>query len=238
LLVADLTRQIHVFKPVADSFEYVRSIGIGVSAQGMCVLGGTVVVHGLLLERPEALHEFTLEGVLLRTFGVVYKSPSPIINYTLSKSRLACNAGRGLIILAPIGGIGEVYAFDTLGSRVWATKVNGFRPTDLIEVANGYGVQIPETGFHSIRAVVLLNERDLLVQVAFKTRESTVRADEFAALHSFILSSLDGRGRYLGAWLPPVGAAGSGYRIAVSADPYPSIALDSVLGSSRVGSRK
>lgn len=238
LLVADLTRQIHLFTPVADSFVYARSIGIGVSAQAMCVMGETVVVHGLHLERPEALHEFTLMGSPLRSFGAVYESPSPIINYTLSQGRLACSEGNGLIVFAPISGIGEVYAFDTLGSQVWATKFKGFQPTDLIEVANGYGVQVPEAGFNSIRSLALLDDRHLLVQVAYKTRESMERADEFAELHSFVLSTTDGQGRYLGPRLAPVVASGSGYRIAVTVDPYPSIAFDSVVVSPRVESHQ
>lgn len=228
LLVGDLSRQLHLFVPDSQGLAWRRSIRTQVSANALCVMGRRVFVHGVNLEHLHALSVYDLDGRFEQSFADVYRSPSPIINYTLSKGRLACDPKAGRLYFAPISGLGEVSAFDTAGRALWVTRIEDFLPTDLFEVGSGYGVQVPERGFTSVETLTLLDSTHVLLQVAYRTRKSIADALEFASLASFLLDARTGQGRSLGQSLPPIVAVGAGVRVAAQDDPFPRVLIDSV----------
>jgi hypothetical protein len=224
--VGDLTRQVHVFERHGPEFKYVRSLRLRVAALDMCIMHGVLVVHGVNLEETRLIHEYDLAGKLLRSFGSVYKSQSPDINFALSKGRLVCAANEGVVLFAPASGIPEVIAYDTTGTPKWLTTFENYQPIWVTEAKGGYGVQVPPSGFHRIQAITYLPPGYVVLQFAKVVPESRGGgAPSVVSLSTVFLRASSGESAYVGDSIPTVAALGPSYYVERQDDPFPQLRL-------------
>jgi hypothetical protein len=230
LYVADLAHTIQVFGPSPSGYRYLRTIRIEISANAMCFLDTLLVVQGARFGQDTLLHVYDRSGHLLRSFGVLYRSPNQMVNYQFGAGRIACDGERGLVFYAPGGVIGEVRAYRTDGSLVWRTAVAGYRVNRIVDERGGTRVDVSLEGVHSIHALTLVPGRGLLVQVAFRTLEALRDRVPFTTLHSFLLDPATGRPVPLGTVLPPIFAARAGDVALAFNDPFPRFEVRGVQG--------
>jgi hypothetical protein len=221
IYVADLAHAIQVFAPEPSGYRYLRTLRIEISANAMCFLDTLLVVQGARFGRDTILHVYDRSGHVLRSFGVLYRSPNQLVNYQFGAGRITCDGQRGLVLYAPGGAIGEVRAYRTDGTLVWRTTVTDYRINRIVDERGGTGVHVSPDGVHSIHALTLLPGRGLLVQVAFRTPEALRVQVPFTTLHSFLLDPSIGRPVPLGTVLPPIFAARAGDVALAFNDPFP-----------------
>ncbi len=219
--VGDISRQIHVFEPEPSGLQYRESLRTNVAPVDMCVLGNRLYVHGINLEENKIIHEYDLNGTHHSSFGAVYNSPNPLVNYQLSQGRIACSAADGMIVYVMGGGPGDVRGYTSTGDLKWLSLISDYQSIDYVETATGDRVTVPENGFHHLQYLTMGPTGNLVLQLAFVTRESREAKDEFASLHTFLFAPGSGRGMYVGDFLPTIMAAGGSSYIAVEHDPYP-----------------
>src|SRR5205823_5342155 len=85
LFVGDLAHRVLVFSISSGRVRYSHAIEVGVSVSDLCLLNDTLYVHGVSLGDAQPIHAYDLHGNLLRSFGTLYQSPTPVINYTISR---------------------------------------------------------------------------------------------------------------------------------------------------------
>jgi len=182
------------------------TLSVGVDPWDLCFLGDRLVVHGLALSKPDALHVFDLEGNRESSFGIVYNSANDLVNYKLGRGHIACVPEAGFIVYAPGGLLGEVRAYSLDGEVLWGARFDHFRPIYLGELDHGgTRVRIPDEGFEVVQVLDYVSWLDrILVQVGTSTRESLEDALEFEHLASYFLDPWTGEGGLISRSLPKV----------------------------------
>jgi hypothetical protein len=168
LWVFDGRGMVSAWEPVADSMRLLRSFSVG----------GEVYVHGVLAGRHGVIHTFTADGTYIRSFGQVYRSRNPIINYQLSRGRLACAPASQVVLLAPQI-LPEVRAYSPDGVLLWWASVEGFRTLEAIELpTGGTMLRTPDAGGHLVTALVTARDGDdVLLQVTTTAKRSENEPD-------------------------------------------------------------
>lgn len=225
LFVGDLGHRVHVFSVRDHRVLYQRTFDVDVAVNGLCVMNGRVFVHGVKFGDVEPIHEYDLEGHLLRSFGAVYRSKTPVINYTVSRGHIICDKADGLIVYVPSSVVGQVEAYDPDGKATWLTVIDGYQPTDLVETSNGYSVQVPKEGSHSVRTLTYVRPGEMILQVAYTSPTSQGVGASYTRLHSFLLSTKSGQGVYLGDSLPEVVAMDSAGFVDLQEAPFPRLSV-------------
>lgn len=231
IYVADLAHTIQVFGPGPSGYRYLRTIRIEISANAMCFLDTLLVVQGARYGHDTILHVYDRSGHVLRSFGALYRSPNRQMNYFFGAGRIACDEQRGLVLYAPSGVIGEVWAYRADGSLACRTTMAGYRVNRIEDPGNG-GMQVTlsRDGIHSVHVFELVPGRGLLVQIAFRTREALQHQVPFTTLHSFLLDPATGRPLPLGTVLPPIFAVRAGDAVLAFNDPFPRFEVRALQG--------
>lgn len=225
LFVGDTKRHLHVFDRGPDGMRFSRVMDIPVSAQDMCLIGDRLFVHGLAREDNHVIHELDRSGHLIHSFGTVYHSKNPVVTEFISTGRLACDEAAGLVLFAPMGGVGEVHGYALDGTLVWLTVIDDFRPITITEVPRGFGVVRPENGFHLVRALTPLSGGRILLQISFSTRASYEEGFTYLKLQTYLLDVHSGEGSYLGDSFPAVISSRSTSTVSIEEDPYPRLRI-------------
>lgn len=221
LYVSDTNRRIQVFAPSGGEYHYERTLTLEVEAQDMCFLGDNLIVQGLSLARQALIHIFDEDGKLVRSFGALYRSPSPDMNEEFGLGRISCDGKRGLIYYAPRIGIGEVRAFEVSGTPSWRTTFSGFRSNPWVSENRTLTTRLSRNGNHTLITLALVEGHGLLVQWTFRTWQQLMDEDSFGSTVSFLLDPATGEPLALGDGLPLVPAISVARAVAVYEDPVP-----------------
>lgn len=231
--VGDITRRIHRFRETGNNYEYVDSWRSPVAPTSMCFMDQALWIHGVNAEEKRVVHQVNVNGETVNSFGAVYESPSPIIDYQILNGMIECDEATRTIVYAPAGLLNEVRGFSTTGVVRWITTLAGFRPISLIMRPDGSTrMTVPESGFHRVASLTSIGGGLLVVQVALVTRESRANQDPFDRLYSMILDTYDGNGSAFQADLPELVAYHAEFLVGRTDDPYPQVFILDPIGAS------
>jgi hypothetical protein len=205
LYVSDLSRRVQRFRQGADgSYVYESTLQLPAAAVAMCFIGDDLIVHGHNFEVREILHRVDSNGTLLSSFGSVYASPTPIVNYQLSRGFIACDSDAGIVAHVP-GGLPEVRAYTALGEPVWRLRLAGYRPIRFEEGTGGATrMGPPPGGYHSVTGVSAWGGVFVL-SLQFTAVDSRW-SSRTAARPVVVIDSREGHGTLLNRWQQSVAA--------------------------------
>lgn len=225
LLVGDLKRQVQVFAIDSNPMTYVRTIPVGVAPSDMCAMHGYAFIHGVLLGDTTLIRAINLHTNREVAFGSLYVSPSAIINYTIDRGHVACDARDSLVIFMS-SGVPEIRAYRMNGRIAWATHLAGYKPTIVTELPNnGFSVSVPPDGYHHVAEMLALPHGRIMLQLAFSTRASSDSGFPFAQLRTFVLDARTGHGTAISDSLPLIASLDDDHIVEMSVDPFPQFRL-------------
>jgi hypothetical protein len=223
--VGDLAKNVTVFERSHDSLQYSHTIRLSVSPSSMCILGGNLFVHGVTLGVTPIVHEFDLNGRLIRSFGQVYTSGTPIIDYTVSHGRIACDEHNKVVVFGPTSILGELQGYDTTGATLWQIDISDYKPATLIETEKGYAATLPQGGHHSLRSLVSLPDGYVLAQFGLSTPSGRALHLAYSHLSTVVVDALSGQAWYAGDSLPQVSWIQDDQVIMVKEDSFPRVLI-------------
>lgn len=208
------------FEMGPDSARFVRSFEARGDIFDGCVMGDQVFVHGRLPGRDGSLHTYTSEGEHLASFAEVYGSGHAIVDYQLSRGRIACVAEEDLVLLA-LEVLPELRAYTPSGELAWWAEVQGYQPIPVTELARGSRLGGP--GSHDLMTGLVPGggAGEVVLQI---TRTSSEEREP-AIARTFVVDVTDRSVR------PGVDVAGRlldggrGFLLVLRGDPYPQLDL-------------
>ncbi len=226
LYVADRPTHIHVFDRIGGKYRFQRTVSIDVTTSDMCVMGDTLFVQGVKFGRNVILHKFDRDLHHVASFGSVYESGNAMVDWQTSSGRITCAEREQIVVYAPTSLLGEVRGFGTDGRLVWVTRLEGFRPIEVfVRPDGGRRVTVPEQGYNRVRSVVYSGPDDVIVQVAYETRESQAAKKEFEQLVTIHLNPRSGQGSVLSRDFPLISKITSSLLVSQREDPFPSVGV-------------
>ena len=178
LYVADVPGVIHVFDPTPDGLAYRETLNVEIGVLDMCAMGDALYVNGTSSANRHVIHQFDLRGKPVRSFGRIYKSDDPMVNFQLARGHLACIPEERMVAFVPASILPVVIGYRADGSAAWVSRFAGYRPVHLTQTANGSSVDLPADGFNQVDMVSYLPSGSLLVQVATRLPNPTTREPE------------------------------------------------------------
>ena len=166
-----------------------------------------------------------LSGEILHSFGSVYESPNRIANSQIKNGPIVCDEVAKRVYLAPRNLLGEVRAYDLTGQEPWITVLRDFIPSILKDIPGGGTNWTADwrTGYNRIEALVPMPNGHLLVQEDFVARDGTVWSIE--STHSYLISTVDGTGAYIGDTLPLLVTANGSHFVSLQREPFPQLTV-------------
>jgi len=224
-----------------DDLVHERSLRFPVSPNAMCVAGTHALVNAPSLADNSIVQVVDQNAAEHQSFGTVYRSPNPTVNYRLSQGRLLCIDNEDLVVFAPEGVLGEVRAYGLDGTLRWITEIPPFKPIQIVEEGRRVRVTIPENGFHHIESLTRLPGETMLLQKALSVRDASDlhSAPTTVKRHTYVLKLSTGEGIYVGDGLPLIVAAGASHVITqdegtnAKGIPYPRLNVHSYPSSGR-----
>jgi len=193
LWVADLQRTIQVFVPVPGGYRHERTILLPVGVRSMCFLGAELFLNGISIGDSAVIRAVDANGQIRRSFGAVYSSPNPTINYQIGGGYLACDRDAGLVIFAPANMIGEVRAYQPDGQLAWRTVVDRYQSNFVTDTRDGYRVELSPEGLHTLQALVSIPGIGLLVQWGYATLDEVRAQVPYGRIFTALLDPRTGR---------------------------------------------
>jgi hypothetical protein len=205
LYIANLDRNLQVYRPEGEGFVFERKITLDVSANSLCLMEGRLVVQGMPFGDNLVIRVYDLQGRRLASFGRVYGSAHELSNYMFSQGEVVCDAVSGLVIYAPESVLGEVRAYRLDGTPAWRATVEPYL-TNVIEENSGGGhtVSGSEYGIHKLIGFTLVPDHGLVVQIGHLELKDNVAGALYSTLETFLLDPATGRGGSVGRNLPPL----------------------------------
>lgn len=228
LVVADTRRTLQYFYREAGRYAYRRTVTPSVGVRSMCYLGGTLYVNGASLEDGTVVRALDANGAPTRSFGEVYRSPNPLLNYQVAQGRIACDEQRQLIYYMAGSLLGEVRAFRPSGEEVWSVRIGDFR-TNRIADSGGGGLSVTRSanGAHAAGNLVSLGRTGLLAQWTFLSRAQMEAKELPTKILSVLIDPVSGSARYIGSSLPLIMDAERGLMLGFTADLVPQLEVRS-----------
>lgn len=225
LYIGDLGRRVQVFLPAGHGYTLDTVLQTGISPKSMCVLHDRLIVQGVTLGDTNSLHIFDLRGRPLASGAPLYHLRSPIINYTVSEARIACDSTSDVIVLAsPL--LGEVRGYHLDLTLAWRTKLAGYRSAVVRELPDeGFGVTFPPDGYNRMESLVALPGGRSLAQVSFITDADLKSGATPARVQSVLLDDRDGAGAVIADTLPIYAAISSTVAVEITENSYPRLTV-------------
>jgi hypothetical protein len=224
LYVFDATRRVHVFTRRANAHRYQRTVTLPVDAADACLLGEELLVLGMSATDSAVLHVFDQSLKWRRSFGVVYRSGSLLVDIQVGQGRLLCLDRPRVAIISPLSILGEIRAYSVAGKELWVTRLDGMRPIDFEETGGGLVVEIPAGGFHRFQSLFAGADGSVYAQVSLETREGRQSLRPYSQLLTVRLRLENGRGDVVSVTAPRLSTVGS--RVAsLNDDPHPHLKI-------------
>ncbi len=213
-----MSQSLQVFGPGPGGNRFVRSIRLGFSADDVCAGDGGLFLLDTGGGRP--VHEITLEGAPVRSFGAPPGGGDPLLSASLAGGYLACSGGGVLHLpmLTP-----DLRAYSPDGGEAWKAEIPEYRAAEVESDGRSVTFTAGRSGVHDVAASAAeLAPGYGIVQVGVLRKGATSRR-ELTRVKSYVVSSHDGRIHLLPASLPRIVGARDGYAFAVRSDPYPRV---------------
>lgn len=226
LYVGDGGRRLHVFDISGPSADFGRVLHLDGIARGVCSSDKELVIHAVPFSASHLFEIVDNGGSSTATFGAVYHSPVPQINFQFMLGRIACSSTHDLILYAPAGGIGELKAYRRDGSQRWIAVVEGFDPVVFIEEPDGYSVRGDDDGFNRVDSLLFLEPGLVILQVTdVHIAPGNPSWPEVRGVHTYILSVNDLEARYLGDDLPVLVAVSGNRFVGLEDRRFPQLTI-------------
>jgi hypothetical protein len=196
----------------------VEGIRVPFTARQVCFLDfGTVLALGFY--QGANLHEFTVEGELLRSFGEAHPHRDRWVREVIGGDFLACEEDR-LIVGTRL--LPYVYAYSVSGRELWSIRLPDFHQVVVDVRSTGFGYLWPPSGYYdSVQSMVVLPSGRLLLQVVRQTREGATDP-----VRSYILNRETGEVEGQRSDWPLIAGLSPGGLIAeIVSEPYPMLLL-------------
>lgn len=95
LYIANLERNVQVYRLEREGYVFERQIMLSVSANSLCVAGDKLVLQGTSFGDNRVIRVVDMQGRDLAIFGRVYGSTHELSNYMFSQGRVACDPAAG-----------------------------------------------------------------------------------------------------------------------------------------------
>jgi len=225
LLISDIRRNIQIFRTGPRGFEHRQTWQLPFSPRSMCFIGRRLFVNATMLDNPSIIHEISDNGTVVRSFGAVYRSPNPLINYETGQGRIACDAQRQLVYFMAGGGLGEVRAFRLTGELVWRVQVSDYRTNVVTDLPDGLRVEGGPLGAHAAVGLTLVEGKDLLAMWTFVSPEQMKRKESPTRTQRVLIEPSSGKAVSLGGHSGVVSDIRGPIRLELSNDPFPSVVV-------------
>jgi len=225
VFVADRTGVMKVFRRGAGGFELERTLPSLSSVQDVCVTGGFMYAAGWTPGSPHVVHQLTLDGRRLRSFGEAYRDSSELVQTMMNRLVIGCNASTGTVLVMNTH-VPYVYGYSPDGRLLWTSHIPGWKSMEL----TSYHRDGEEDSFKRKSAgetdagwnFIDLGNEHVLFQVLRRNR--TPQGTTFK-LRSYVVSARTGAGAYAGDALP-LTLAGTPNRFAVGEHvPFPRVVV-------------
>jgi hypothetical protein len=224
VFVADAGSRVHLYQRNGGAYKYVRSAPVGVDPSALCVMHDTLYVQGASLSDSTVIHRFNLNLEHAGSFGVVYRSGSPMIDFQVARGRIACAPARGDVAFATAALMGEVRLFGADRSTRWVTDFVDYKPISLIVRPDGsFEASVPEDGYNRMRSLVQAEPGALLAQVSVDTRASRAEKRAFEQLYTYRIEIESGTASFVSRSLPLLAAVNATHAVFQTEDPVPAV---------------
>lgn len=225
VFVADRTGVMKVFRRGTEGFELERTLPSLSAVQDVCVAGDFMYAAGWTPGAPHVVHQLTLDGRRLRSFGQAYRDSSELVQMMMNKLVIGCNASTGTVLVMNTH-VPYVYGYSPEGRLLWTSHVPGWKSMEL----TSYHRDGEEDSFKRKSTgetdagwnFIDLGNEHVLFQVLRRNR--TPQGTTFK-LRSYVVSARTGAGAFAGEALP-LTLAGTPNRFAVSENaPFPRVVV-------------
>jgi hypothetical protein len=226
IFIADITRRVQVFRKAAGGYLPVRSFRLEFAARDMCMIGSELFVHARAAASDDLIYAVDTAGHQTRSFGLLYRSPNRLINAFLPAGKIACAEREGIILYAPLGGVGELRGYSTKGQLLWVSTIKGYEPFDYVQPAGDvhkYGLILPKGGYHGVVSITYHPAGFFVVQVARYSGAIEGGGSKIERVYTFVVSARDGSGISLGDSVPPISALDRKTVLSLRNASYPTI---------------
>jgi len=223
----NMLRRVSVFALGRGAITFERSFGIAGWAADACLIGKRLFL--LSYADGRVLHEYSLGGTLLRSFGEPIGLDLPITRGGTIRGRLLCEAETGMIV-ALARQFGTVAAYSAQdGRKLWATVPGGFTPAQMTPYDGGEGLRIrPGKGgiIDYMVAGVFVAPNLILTQArrVKYTDKSNPSLDVVRSTRTFLLHALTGKElTEARSGLPLIVEAGNGHAWTADTTDFPRV---------------
>ncbi len=135
LVLDTMLRRISVFALGSGGLTFARTFGIAGWPADACLMGERLFL--LAYSDGTILHEYSLDGTLLRSFGGPVGLDLPITRGGTIRGRLVCDGDQGMMYVLSRQ-FGTVAAYSALdGTNRWSVVPTGFVPAEMTPYDNG-----------------------------------------------------------------------------------------------------
>ncbi len=223
IFVGDGNFTIHVFNFGNGGLRFQRSFRTRTRPEDICVMHDELFVHGLTLMNKRALHVYGLDGQHRRSFGVVYDSGEPLIDFEIATGRIACVPSDSIVIYTPRQLLPEVRAYSYRGGLVWRTTLSDYRPLIYEEIPGGSRRRLPANGFHRLISVIAGCQGNIMLQFAVVVNRSEIVRSAVPELQTLTLSAHSGSGSRVEGIREEIRMLSCEYAIFSRDIPYPQL---------------
>lgn len=226
LWVSDMQRRLTIYAPSTASYALSRTLPTDVGIRSMCRLGNELFVNGVSMTDAFVVRVIGPAGRAIRSFGKIYASPNPLVNYQFAEGRVACDAENGIVAYASAAALGEIRGYRPDGTLLWRTLVEDLRHNLVTDNQDG-GVTVarnPE-GAHSLLSLHALPAVGFLVQYGHRTPEQMKARAPVENIVTLFLDPRTGSPTVSSTPWPRVGAVSRTSALLLFEDPAPRLEL-------------
>lgn len=223
--VVDMQRRMAVFALLGSTdHRLVRQVQVVPGVRSLCRLGDQLVASAVAPGDPAIGRVLDSTGAVVRSFGKIYVSPSPLINAQMSEGRVACDTTLGQVVFASNASLGELRAYRPDGRIVWRTRVEGTRSNAITETSNGgYGVEASPSGAHELISLNVVMGCPIIVQYVFRTKSQLAARERGGDIITLVVDPKSGAPAVSSSSWPRIAALTRGRAYVVVEDPAPRV---------------
>jgi hypothetical protein len=233
VVVVDRAYRFNVFELQNEQHVPKVQIRTPFSPTDVCLIGERIFLLGWNRQNDKMIHEYTLDGDTVQSFGEAYNTEYWVAQLQLSRGVVGCDASSDTVILA-FERIPLLYGFSSRGQIKWVRKIPDFRIGYAYQVMMPDGrraVSSPAGVFDRIANVIPILQGCVALQVARRDSSGSAQRLEYTELLTYVIRARDGRGTYVGSAVPKINAVTESHFLTLKNDPYPQIELAAFTGS-------
>jgi hypothetical protein len=201
-----------------------RIVSVGADITGGCGSSDTFAVYRTPSDDIPLIQRYDRNGKVLSAFGAPYKTSTPLVRAIMSEGVVGCMSD-GQVAYA-MSGLPYIHLHAANGQRRAVVKLTSFTIGEQLEEADAKGrhsIGLSESTrqFSSIRWMVGVDSRFLIVQVVNHTMASLRLRRDFATLDTYAIDVATGKGLFVSAGIPPLTYAVGTTLVGFTNDPYP-----------------